>query len=49
MSLYVREYEDDDDEDKRIMNVTYEKLESDNKTLSLNVNFENPSAISKDI
>ena len=49
MSLYVRDYGEDDYEDKKIMNFTYEKLESDNRTLSLNVNFENPSSISKDI
>ena len=49
MSLYVRDYGEDDYEDKKIMNFTYEKLESDNRTLSLNVNFENPSSISIDI
>ena len=42
-------YDDDDDQDKTISEFTYEKLETDNKTLSLNVNFENPSSISKDI
>ena len=42
-------YGDDDDLDKKITNLTYEKLETDKKTLSLNVNFENPSSISKDV
>ena len=49
LSLYVRDYGEDDYQDKKIMDFTYEKLENENKTLSLNVNFENPSSISKDI
>ena len=40
--------DNDDDKDKKILNYTYDKVEN-NITLSLNVYFENPSAITKDI
>ena len=31
------------------MNYTYDRIENDNRTLSLDVHFENPSSISADI
>ena len=49
LALYVRESGEDEDQDKKIMNYTYDKVENDNRTLSLSVNFEKPSAISADI
>ena len=47
--MYVRETGEDNDLDKKILNYTFDKVENDQRTLSLNIQFENPSAISVDI
>ena len=46
LSLYVRESGEDEDQYKKILNYTYDRIENDNRTLSLSVKFEKPSAIS---